>query len=324
VVVPLLAEYEYQGVDAYQGIPVYHIRAKYASRYQAGYSGGQRNSGAGFSRLQGTHDVDILVRISDGLPLLMRDVMDETYTWPDGKTVRFRGFTLNFGESGVPFNRDSIIASISGSLGVQAQGPGGGLAGSPGNGLDAGRDRVSHGGISGDGENGDRFGHGVEDSGAAVIQESREEELTNRYGGLEDLAVVTTDNGEENGADLGIDLYSVPEGIRLSVRDVRFRADSDEILPAEQYRLDMIAQILLKIPDRFFLVEGHTAAIGRAAGEMELSILRAKRIVDELTGRGIAAERFIYKGWGGTKPIGDNATESGRQLNRRVEITILE
>ena len=57
---------------------------------------------------------------------------------------------------------------------------------------------------------------------------------------------------------------------------------------------------------------------------MELSIERAKRMVEELVSRGLGADRFIYKGWGGTRPIGDNATNAGRSLNRRVEITILE
>jgi outer membrane protein OmpA-like peptidoglycan-associated protein len=57
---------------------------------------------------------------------------------------------------------------------------------------------------------------------------------------------------------------------------------------------------------------------------MELSLERAQRMIDELVRRGIPAERFMYKGWGGERPLGDNATEEGRRLNRRVEITILE
>jgi outer membrane protein OmpA-like peptidoglycan-associated protein len=47
-------------------------------------------------------------------------------------------------------------------------------------------------------------------------------------------------------------------------------------------------------------------------------------MIAELSRRGIPAERFIYKGWGGLKPLGDNATDEGRRINRRVEITILE
>jgi len=124
--------------------------------------------------------------------------------------------------------------------------------------------------------------------------------------------------------DSGIDLKPVPEGIRLTIKDLHFVADSAELLPSEKPRLDLLANALKQIPSRTFLVEGHTAATGRPAGEMELSVDRAKSIVNELVKLGIAADRFIYKGWGGTRPVGDNANDAGRSANRRVEITILE
>jgi outer membrane protein OmpA-like peptidoglycan-associated protein len=126
------------------------------------------------------------------------------------------------------------------------------------------------------------------------------------------------------GEDGNLDVTVVPEGIRLTVRDLRFAPDSADLLPGEKTRLDAIALALREFPGRTFLVEGHTAAIGRPQGEMQLSIERARSIATELTVRGIPAERFIYKGSGGTKPVGDNSGEEGRRLNRRVEITILE
>ncbi len=121
-----------------------------------------------------------------------------------------------------------------------------------------------------------------------------------------------------------IEMTNVPEGIKLTINDLRFVADSDQLLPEENIRLGKIAEILQTIPDRFILIEGHTAAVGNPNGEMELSVRRAKKITDELGARGIAPDRFIYRGWGGTKPIGDNNTDEGRRLNRRVEITIME
>jgi len=124
--------------------------------------------------------------------------------------------------------------------------------------------------------------------------------------------------------DSGIEIETVPEGIRLIINDIRFIPDTAEFLPEERYRLDLIARALSQIPDRTFLVEGHTASVGLPTGEMQLSIERARRMVDELVSRGIAADRFMYIGWGGTRPIDDNSTEAGRSRNRRVEITILE
>lgn len=132
------------------------------------------------------------------------------------------------------------------------------------------------------------------------------------------------DLGAFEQAPSGIEVAPVPEGVRLTVRNLRFAADSDRLLPEERGRLDLLAQALRGVGERTILVEGHTAAVGRPAGELELSVARAKRIVDELSVRGIPADRFLYVGWGGTKPAADNATEEGRARNRRVEITILE
>ncbi|GHV76255.1 cell envelope biogenesis protein OmpA [Spirochaetia bacterium] len=236
VVIPLIAEYEYRGIEDYRNIPVHRIFAKYASRSEG--------RGEDF-QVQGTHNVDILLRVSDCIPLMMRDNLDETYSWPNGSTIRFRGFTLTFGDGLVPLDREAFITTV----------------------------------------------------------KARERTLP---------------------TGSGIDLAAVPEGVKLTVKDIRFQADSDEMLAAERPRLDMIARVLKETPDRTFLVEGHTAAIGRPTGEMDLSVQRARRMVDELVSRGIPAEKFIYKGWGGTKPLGDNASDEGRRVNRRVEITILE
>ena len=115
-----------------------------------------------------------------------------------------------------------------------------------------------------------------------------------------------------------------PAGLRLSVRDIKFKADSDEVLATEKSRLDEIAEVLKLAPNSQFLIEGHTAAVGKPQGEQALSVQRARRIAAELSNRGIAADRFICKGQGGTKPVASNSTDEGRAQNRRVEITILE
>jgi outer membrane protein OmpA-like peptidoglycan-associated protein len=125
-------------------------------------------------------------------------------------------------------------------------------------------------------------------------------------------------------ARAGVDLLGSPEGLVLRIKDLHFVADRDEILPGESWRLDALAASLASFPGRSFLVEGHSAGVGRPAGELELSVLRAKRVVDELAARGIAAGRFVYRGLGSAKPLASNDSEAGRAANRRVEITILE
>ena len=78
------------------------------------------------------------------------------------------------------------------------------------------------------------------------------------------------------------------------------------------------------VPGGTFLIEGHTAAVGRPAGEQQLSEERAQSVISEMVKRGLKAEQFMFKGYGGTQPIADNSTNEGRAANRRVEITILQ
>ena len=274
VIVPFTAEYEYRGIENYRDIPVHRITAKYSTRYQGrpaqtktrlGAEGLNGSQAEGFS-VQGSHSVDILLRVSDGLLLLMRDNLDETVSFFDGSTLRFRGFTLTFGQGIMPINQPGTIVALEKSLGIEKK----------------------------------------------PLEKTPPGDAPNL------VPAPRLDPGPD------IEVSSVPEGIRLRVNNIRFAADSDVFLPEEKSRLDKIAQALTQIPDRMILVEGHTASTGRLAGEMELSVQRAKRMIGELVSRGIRVDRFIYKGWGGEKPVADNATEEGRGLNRRVEITILD
>ena len=112
-------------------------------------------------------------------------------------------------------------------------------------------------------------------------------------------------------------------GVRLSIRDIKFLPDSAQIVSGEKSRLDDVAAVLKNVPNQL-LIEGHTASVGKPAGEQKLSVERAESIASELVKRGISADRLICKGWGGNRPVADNSTDSGRAQNRRVEITILE
>jgi len=286
--IPITSEYEYRGVEQYQGIWVHRIYATYPVSY--------RNSAYaadGYARILGSHKVDILIRLEDGLPIFMRDYIDETYTMADGSTVQLRGFTLTFGAGIIPMDRRQVITSLGNTLNITKL------------------------------PDPDVIVVAPPPPPTPIIPPVTIPPITE----AEDRAAVPPPPpvvNTEGLRDSEIDLTPVPEGIRLTIRNIMFAPDSAEFLPSERPRLDLIAEALKQIPDRTFLVEGHTAATGRPAGEMELSIERAQRMVDEMVRRGISADRFIYKGWGGTRPVGDNATNDGRSANRRVEITILE
>ena len=115
------------------------------------------------------------------------------------------------------------------------------------------------------------------------------------------------------------------DGIHISIEDLNFYPDSEILLPDEASRLDLIAEKLVSITkgnEYTLLVEGHTASVGKPEGEMNLSYLRAQTIIEELVLRGVNRDICEAKGYGGTKPVGDNSTDEGRAKNRRVEIII--
>ena len=112
--------------------------------------------------------------------------------------------------------------------------------------------------------------------------------------------------------------------ITLTMYDVRFIADSPEIVPNEKNSLDVIAAALKRVgPKAHFLIEGHTADLNRPEAEQLLSLQRAQKIAEELSKRGIAPERMTTAGYGATRPLVPSNTSENRAKNRRVEITIL-
>lgn len=115
------------------------------------------------------------------------------------------------------------------------------------------------------------------------------------------------------------------EGVAINLEDIQFQPDSAVLLPSERSKLDKIAEILRKYPDRDIQVGGHTALAGTEEGRAKLSQERAAAVAEYLIGAGARSpERVVVRGYGATKPLADNGTEAGRKKNRRVEITLLE
>ncbi len=130
------------------------------------------------------------------------------------------------------------------------------------------------------------------------------------------------ENGQPN-----LDVVPTERGVTIQLPDnyIRFPPDSAELLPSEQQKLDQIAQILRRYPDRDLLIEGHTALAGTEEGRQRLSEERARSVASYLVRQGVRTpERLTFRGWGANRPVAPNDTEANRARNRRVEITILE
>ena len=69
-------------------------------------------------------------------------------------------------------------------------------------------------------------------------------------------------------------------------------------------------------------IGGHTDNSGSASYNKQLSEKRAHSVYAYLITQGLNPARLSTKGYGSDRPIADNATEAGRQTNRRIEFMI--
>ena len=120
-------------------------------------------------------------------------------------------------------------------------------------------------------------------------------------------------------------VYVRDKGIAITLENIQFTANSTVMSQDELSKLDAIAEILMKYPDRDIMVEGHTALAGTAMGRYQMSQERAQAVAEYLISKNVRSrDRIMYRGFGGEEPIADNRTEAGMARNRRVEIIILE
>jgi outer membrane protein OmpA-like peptidoglycan-associated protein len=112
-------------------------------------------------------------------------------------------------------------------------------------------------------------------------------------------------------------------GIVLTMGDVLFSFGKADLSAGAVRNLDKLTGFLEKHPDRNLLIEGHTDSIGSDEYNQVLSQKRADAVKEALVGKGIGPDRIVTKGYGKQFPVAGNDTESGRQMNRRVEVVIL-
>ncbi|MGE4545167.1 MAG: OmpA family protein [Pedobacter sp.] len=104
--------------------------------------------------------------------------------------------------------------------------------------------------------------------------------------------------------------------------DVLFDVNSSTVKPGGYDELQRVAGVLNNYPQTTIQIAGHTDSSGSEQYNMQLSLQRANAVKNVLVGYGVAPARLMTVGYGESKPIASNATEAGRQINRRVAITI--
>ena len=111
-------------------------------------------------------------------------------------------------------------------------------------------------------------------------------------------------------------------GYVVTLGDVLFEVDRAELKPGAARTLDQLATALNDDPRSTISIEGHTDATGSAQHNANLSLQRAESVKSYLVGRGVNPGRITTQGLGQDYPVASNATEAGRQQNRRVEVVV--
>lgn len=108
---------------------------------------------------------------------------------------------------------------------------------------------------------------------------------------------------------------------RLAGRSIEFETNSAVITRRGRAVLDSLVPILTSAPIARFEVAGHTDFRGSDVANQALSDARAASVVRYLGRRGIAATRLEPRGYGESRPISTDSTETALQRNRRIEFT---
>jgi len=126
---------------------------------------------------------------------------------------------------------------------------------------------------------------------------------------------------EDRLSALGAEVTEREITIRLA-GSMLFDFDSATLRPDAERTLLELLEVLKVYAERPVRIEGHTDSIASEAYNQKLSEERAASVRDWLFARGTASPSLQTLGHGESRPVADNSTAAGRQLNRRVEVVI--
>ncbi len=126
-------------------------------------------------------------------------------------------------------------------------------------------------------------------------------------------------------AKVNIVTDTIKVGQTYTINDIYYPTNSSVLEPRSVIVLEEFIDFLRAHPSLKIEIYGHTDNVGNDKSNLALSADRAFTVRDILIAKGIAETRLVaFKGFGSSKPIGDNSTLAGRAKNRRTEFKIVE
>nr|WP_121273008.1 OmpA family protein [Pedobacter schmidteae] len=119
-----------------------------------------------------------------------------------------------------------------------------------------------------------------------------------------------------------VSLDKLNTGKNMILKNIFFDTNEYNLLPASLTELNTLKELLNNNSGLHIEIQGHTDNTGSKLQNEKLSLLRAKAVYDQLIALHIAAERLTFKGYGETRPVASNDTETNRKQNRRTSFVI--
>lgn len=167
--------------------------------------------------------------------------------------------------------------------------------------------------------------NGIDGCYKIILNRETQYQLTARSAGYLPSEVILQDlGGAEDEITKNIALHSVIDGEMLALQPILF-ARGEAVLLAKAYTsLDRLVELMRQ--NRSWVVEigGHTDNLGFIKAKFSLSERRALVVKEYLERHGVGANRMRIKAYGDSRPVASNGEEETRQMNRRVEVKILE
>ena len=121
----------------------------------------------------------------------------------------------------------------------------------------------------------------------------------------------------------GVSVTRMGDNITLNMPgNITFQTDSADLNSSFFSVLDSVSLVLKEYDKTIVEVAGHTDSTGSDQYNQALSERRAQTVATYLGGKGVMQQRMITIGAGEGRPVATNDTADGRQLNRRVELTL--
>ena len=122
----------------------------------------------------------------------------------------------------------------------------------------------------------------------------------------------------------GVNVQRLQDTLAISFKsDSFFDVEAAQIKPDSSGDLEYVADLLRRYPETRVEISSYTDSSGSEQQNLALSQQRAQAVAELLAQKGIDPSRIEHRGYGETNFVASNATENGRQLNRRITLVII-